>query len=100
MTDCAGIKQTEKRTLLIRIGLILLCAAVLIGLVYLAFGQAAPVLLLVCLIVVIILTVLRGPVCRMLHSIGQRILTWLRRADLPSDAQSDIPRCRMTCHEP
>ena len=39
------IKQLDKRALLIRAGFILLCAAVLIGLVYLAFGQAAPELL-------------------------------------------------------
>ena len=37
--------QTDKRALLIRVGFIVLCAAVLIGLVYLAFGQAAPELL-------------------------------------------------------
>ena len=36
------LKQTDKRALLLRIGIILLCAAVLIGLVYLAFGQAIP----------------------------------------------------------
>ena len=39
------LKQTDKRALLLRIGMIVLCAAVLIGLIYLAFGQAIPELI-------------------------------------------------------
>ena len=39
------LKQTDRRALLLRAGIIVLCAAVLIGLVYLAFGQAVPELI-------------------------------------------------------
>lgn len=50
----------------------------------------ALVLLLFCLVVVIILTWLRAPVCRALHSLGQRIEQLIRKADSPSD-ESGLP---------
>ena len=54
-------------------------------------------LLLFCLVVVIVLTLLRRQVVRLMHRIGQKILGWLRKADLPNTdpeippLQDDLP---------
>ena len=50
----------------------------------------AAALLGFCLVVVIILTLLRKPIVKLMHKVGQKILSWLRKADLPEGHQ-DIP---------
>ena len=51
----------------------------------------AAVLLGFCLLVVIVLTLLRKQVVTLMHKVGQKILRWLRKADMPREDQPDIP---------
>ena len=46
---------------------------------------SAAVLFGVSLLAVLVLSLLRGPICRVLHRLGQRIVSVLRRADLPPE---------------
>lgn len=50
----------------------------------------AAALLIFCLVVVIIMTLLRRPIVHLMHRVGQKILSLLRKADMP-DGGSDIP---------